>query len=339
MQSKYRVFILPVIVALVLLAGVFAYLGTAAFLTTLLLIILEVTLSFDNAVVNAKVLTRMTDAWQKRFLTWGILFAVVGTRIVLPILIVSLSVMASPILITKLALFSPAEYGHLLEGAHHAIAAFGGAFLLMVALKYFLDVEKDVHWIHVIEHHVSKLGNIESVEMALALALLVTFAILVPAEAATILIAGAIGLILFIAIEGVASAFDVEADDAKAAASSGIALFLYLNLLDAAFSLDGVVGAFAITDALPVIVIGLGVGAYFVRSLTVFLVRQKTLESLAFVEHGAHWAILGLALSMFASLLRPIPEIVTGLIGIVFIIGSVTSSLRARKRTPPALEA
>lgn len=329
MNSTNRVFVLPVLVSIFLLGGVFAYLGPAAFVIALLLVVLEVTLSFDNAVVNARVLARMSDAWQKRFLTWGILIAVVGTRIVLPVVIVAVSVGLSPWAVTLLAVFDPAAYGHLLEGAHHAIAAFGGTFLLMVALQYFIDVNKDVHWIRSVERHVSKWGHVEAIEIALALVMLVILAHFVPAHSATILAAGIIGLVTFIVIEGVAGAFTVEAGTATA--TGGLMLFLYLNVLDAAFSLDGVIGAFAITSALPVIIVGLGIGAYFVRSLTVYLVRQKTLESLVYVEHGAHWAILGLAGAMLASLLVHIPEIGIGLIGIIFIVASVYSSLRERR--------
>jgi len=328
MPSKYRIFIFPTFISILLLGGVFGYLGLAAFVTALLLVILEVTLSFDNAVVNARVLSRMSDVWQRRFLTWGILIAVVGTRIVLPIVIVAVSVGLSPWAVTLLATFHPEEYGHLLEGAHHAIAAFGGTFLLMVALQYFIDVNKNVHWIRVIERHVSKWGHIEAVEIALALVLLLILAYFVPHEAATILTAGIIGLVTFIVIEGIANSFTVESK--AAVATGGLMLFLYLNVLDAAFSLDGVIGAFAITSALPIIIIGLGIGAYFVRTLTVYLVRQKTLESLVYVEHGAHWAILGLAGSMLASLIVHIPEVIIGLIGIVFIIASVYSSFRER---------
>lgn len=329
MNPAYRIFILPTSISLLLLAGVFTYLGPAAFVTALLLVILEVTLSFDNAVVNARVLVRMSETWQRRFLTWGILIAVVGTRIVLPIIIVAVSVALSPWAVTELAIFDPEAYGHLLDGAHHAIAAFGGSFLLMVSLKYFIDVNKDVHWIRVIEKHVTKWGHIEAIEIALALLVLLALAYFVPAEAATILMAGIIGLVTFVVIEGIAGAFTIEAD--TSVATGGLALFLYLNVLDAAFSLDGVIGAFAITSALPVIIVGLGIGAYFVRTLTVFLVRQKTLESLVYVEHGAHWAILGLAGAMLASLIVHIPEVVIGIIGILFVIASVYSSLRERR--------
>lgn len=333
MQGLYRAFFLPSLIAVLLLGGIFGYLGAGALVSAILLIILEFTLSFDNAVVNAGVLKRMDPVWQRRFLTWGILIAVFGTRLVLPILIVAAGVGLSPWAVTQLAVYDPAEYGHLLEGAHHAIAAFGGIFLLMVALKYFFDVNKDVHWIQAIEQHVAKWGHLEAVEIVTALVILVVISMQVPTEATTILTAGVIGLITFILVEGIASLFSTEATAvAGTATAGGFSLFMYLEVLDASFSLDGVIGAFAITSVLPVILVGLGIGAYYVRSLTIYLVKQKTLESLIYVEHGAHWAILGLAASMLVSLVYPLPELVIGLIGITFIAASFYSSFRERAR-------
>jgi hypothetical protein len=333
MNSLRRAFFIPTLIALVLLGGVFGYLGPAALLTAVLLIILEFTLSFDNAVVNASVLKRMDPVWQHRFLTWGILIAVFGTRLVLPILIVAAGVGLSPWVVTELALFNPAEYGHLLEGAHYAIGAFGGIFLLMVALKYFFDTNKDVHWIQSIERHVAKWGHLEAVEIVAALIILLVVSMLVPAESATILASGIVGLVTFVLTQGIANAFSVEGESvAGAVAKGGLSLFLYLEVLDASFSLDGVIAAFAITSVLPVILIGLGIGALFVRSLTIYLVEQKTLDSLIYVEHGAHWAILGLAAAMLISLVYPLPELVIGLIGITFIAASFYSSFRERAR-------
>lgn len=324
-----KFFLLPVSVSVLILIGLWIGLGFAAFVTAVLLVILEVTLSFDNAVVNAKVLTGMSEKWRRRFLTWGMLIAVFGTRLVLPILIVSVSVALSPLAVAKLAAFSPEEYAHLLEGARYAIYAFGGAFLLMVSLKYFLDDAKEVHWIHVIERALSRWGRIEAVEIGIALVAIVGISFFVPAAAqATVLVAGITGIILFILMQGLAHAFSVEAGDAT---RSGLALFIYLNILDSAFSLDSVVGAFALTTAIPIIVAGLGIGAWFVRSLTIYLVQRKTLDTLTYLEHGAHWAILGLAGSMFADLLFHVPEVITGTIGLAFVLAAYWSSIRARK--------
>src|SRR5207245_6010504 len=73
-------------------------------------------------------------------------------------------------------------------------------------------------------------------------------------------------------------------------------LFLYLEVLDASFSFDGVVGAFAITSDPIIIAIGLGIGAMFIRSLTVYLVKKGTLAEYVYLEHGALYAIGALAI-------------------------------------------
>jgi len=143
-----------------------------------------------------------------------------------------------------------------------------------------------------------------------------------------VLTAGLIGLILFIIMEGVAGSLSIESEDI---AKAGLTLFIYLNILDSAFSLDGVIGAFALTTNLIIIMIGLGIGAYFVRSLTVYFVRQNTLAELRYLEHGAHWAIFGLSLAMLANLIVHVPEVVTGLIGLAFVVLACISSRRAKK--------
>ncbi len=323
-------FFWPVLISLIAILGVWYGLGFSAFILVVILSILEVTLSFDNAVVNARVLRRMSAVWQRRFLTWGILLAVFGTRFVLPILIVSVAVFASPIYVTKLVFTNPDEYSHLLEGVHGTITAFGGMFLLMVALKYFFDKAKDIHWLSPIERQLVRWGSIEAVEIALALTLLTTLSYLSDYNQASILIAGIVGLILYIVMEGVAGSLSTEH---TSVAAGGLSLFLYLNVLDSAFSLDGVIGAFALTSNLIIIMIGLGIGAYFVRAITIYFVKHNTLTELKYLEHGAHWAILGLAVAMLANLVVHVPEVITGLVGLCFVGVAYYSSLRERTQS------
>lgn len=320
------IFLFPTAVSLAALAASFVWGGLAGLFTVALLAVLETTLSFDNAVVNAKVLERMEEKWQRRFLQWGIPVAVFGTRFVLPILIVAAAAALSPLSVLHLAFYEPLEYAHYLEGAHAAIASFGAAFLFLVSLKYFFNDRKTVHWIVRIEKHLSRWGGIEAIEVALTLAILLGCALALPAKAATILTAGLMGVILFIVIEGVAQAFEMQAGENLA--KSSIALFVYLNILDAAFSLDGVIGAFAITSNILMIIAGLGIGALYVRSATVYLVRQRSLHNLPYLEHGAHWAIFGLALAMLGSLFFHVPEPFTGFIGLGFIVFAYLSSRR-----------
>lgn len=321
-----RVFLFPAVLALLVCIGAYAWGGFPALFLLLLLAILETTLSFDNAVVNAKVLSRMSPIWQQRFLIWGIPVAVFGTRFVLPILIVAAAVGLSPIFVAQLAFFDAARYGEYLADAHVAIAGFGSAFLLLVSLKYFFNDKKTVHWIETVERYLSRWGGIEAIEIALVLTVLLISAFLVPAEASTLLISGLIGVVLFIVIEGIAQSFELQTGTATA--MGGAALFVYLNVLDSAFSLDGVVGAFAITSSLPVIIGGLGIGALFVRAFTVALVRANTLDELPYLEHGAHYAIFGLALAMLLGIFMHVPEAITGLIGLVIIVFAYISSRR-----------
>jgi len=316
-------FFWPIVVSVIALCFVGYIGGPSAFLLVSILAILETTLSFDNAVVNAKVLERMSPVWQRRFLTWGIAIAVFGTRFVLPILIVSVALWVSPSAIAILAFTDAAEYGRLLGSVHGSITAFGGVFLLMVSLKYFFNKAK--HWIHSIETHLVKWGRIEAIEIGFALVLLGILSMYTSFDQAEVLIAGMVGLVLFIAMEGIAGTLSVESEGV---AMQGATLFIYLNILDSAFSLDGVVGAFALTNNLLIIVVGLGIGAYFVRALTLYFVEKKTLMTLTYLEHGAHWAILGLAGAMLANLVIHVPEVFTGLIGLCFVALAYRSSLR-----------
>jgi uncharacterized protein len=124
---------------------------------------------------------------------------------------------------------------------------------------------------------------------------------------------------------------DKSQETVELAAKGGLGAFLYLEVLDASFSFDGVIGAFALTQNLFLIAIGLGIGAMYVRSMTIMLVERKTLAAFRFLEHGAFWSILILSVIMFAQTLFHIPEVITGLLGAGVIALSLLSSLRYRR--------
>lgn len=320
-----RVLLIPAIIsALICAVAGFAY-GWVALATVLLLVVLEVTLSFDNAVVNAKVLEGMDAKWRHRFLTWGIIIAVFLTRAVLPIVIVSLSVSALPWDVAYIALKDPIRYAELLEQAEYIIGSFGAMFLTMAGLRYFFDAKKERHWIPGVERYLASWGSVEAIELMTALIILFSVSVALPAHSTEILLAGIVGIVLFAMVQAVATAFSRETIGAT---GSGLALFAYLNVLDAAFSLDSVVGAFALSKEIVIIVIGLGIGAYFVRSLTIYMVEHGTLAALVYLEHGAHWAILGLAAAMLANMFVHIPDPVTGFIGLLFVGAAYVSSIR-----------
>lgn len=298
-----------------------------------ILTLLEVSISFDNAVVNATVLKDMTPLWRHRFLTWGMLIAVFGMRLVFPLLIVALVGHLNPWAALQLAALEPQKYADLMLSVHHEISAFGGAFLLLVSLKYFFDQNKDVHWIQWIEKPLVKLGRLEAVEIGVVLLVLIGLCKAVAPEVALeVLLAGLAGVLTFLAVEAVGEFLKAPDSDSAAGRSSAdlhrasLGMFLYLEVLDASFSFDGVIGAFAITNNLFIIAIGLGVGALYVRSLTLMMVDRGALEAYRFLEHGAFYAVASLAGLMFTSLLVPVPEWITGIFGAGFIVLSVISS-------------
>ena len=310
--------------------------GTAGVLwIVLVLSVLEVSLSFDNAVVNAAVLRDMSPLWRRRFLTWGIAISVFGMRVIFPLVIVAVAARLGPVEAIRLAANNPAEYERIITGAHVGIAGFGGAFLAMVGLKFFFDQEKDVHWIDVIEERLAKLSSVHAIEIGIVLlALYGVSTMLVRDEAFTLLVSGIFGILAYLAVEAVNSLLEPEADATGAVIRSGLAGFLYLNLLDSAFSFDGVIGAFALSNNIFIIALGLGIGAMFVRSMTIMLVDKGTLAQYRYLEHGAFWAILALAIIMLLSARFHIPEAITGLIGAVLIGASLYWSVRHNRLHP-----
>ncbi len=299
--------------------------------------ILEVTLSFDNAVINAMKLEKMNDTWRHRFLTWGIAIAVFGMRFLFPILVVAAFSGLTIIGVTKLALYDVDKYAHYLHIVHAPLVTFGGAFLLMIFLAYFLHEEKECHWISCVEKQLQKLTCVKYVDVVFALLALMILQNFIPEEQkVAVILAGFTGIILYLVVDSISNLLEQIAEKRAAvmggAAKLGFIGFLYLELIDASFSLDGVLGAFAISKDIIIITIGLAIGAMFVRSLTIFMVDMKTLKQYLYLEHGAHWAIGFLAIIMFISTRVEIPEVVTGGTGLVIVGAAFISSIIHNKK-------
>jgi len=336
-----RYLIFPLACCGVGLAIVLGTMGASAAWIALVLLLLEISLSFDNAVVNARVLDKLTPGQQRFFLTWGLVIPVFGVRFAGPLVMVALAGGVGMGEALDAALHHPERYRELLELAEPRILAFGGMFLLMVFLRYFFDEAKTLHWFKPLERRLSAAGRIEALEIALALIILLVLSFVIPAQMrASVMIAGVIGLVLQLLSTSLAEAFgDEEQAGARLAAGGGLASLLYLELLDASFSLDGTIGAFAITSNLVLILTGLGLGALFIRSLTLMLSREKALDELVYLEHGAHYAIGALGLLMLAGIVLAqqhvhLPEWVTGLVGIVLLLLSFADSMRHRRNRP-----
>lgn len=328
-------FRLSFFIALVCLGTAYWWGGLLGIYIASILAFLEVSLSFDNAVVNASVLKRMAPKWQQYFLTWGILIAVFLIRLVLPICIVSVATGIDFISVTDMAIHNPALYAQHLDEVHVQIEAFGGMFLLMVFFSFIMDDAKEIHWLGVLEERLSKLGQLKAVEITIALAILLIIQFFLPIQSRLVaLVSGLCGLILFVLVDSLANVFETEQQDAETAEAlkkSGLMSFIYLEILDASFSFDGVIGAFAITQDVVIIMLGLAIGAMFVRSLTVYLVNRGTLDQYVYLEHGAHYAIGALAGIMLLNMRYHISEMVTGSVGALLIALSVISSIRYNK--------
>jgi len=349
-----RTFGVSFLVSAVALVVAFIYGGPQALILAAVLGIFEVSLSFDNAVINATVLQRMNAFWQKMFLTVGILIAVFGMRLVFPLAVVWITAGLDPVHAIHVALNPPANgathypdgspsYETALTAAHPQIAAFGGMFLMMLFLNFIFS-EREITWLSWLERPLGRAGKLDQLAVVVALgALLASAEFLVEEDhVPTVLFAGLLGLGSYILIDGLGAMFNVEeADDetagpselAKTSGKAAFFLFLYLEVLDASFSFDGVIGAFAITSDPIIIALGLGfIGAMFVRSITIFLVRKGTLSDYVYLEHGAHWAIGALAVILLISLGIHVDEILTGLIGVVLIAAAFVSSIIRNRR-------
>lgn len=317
-----------IITAIVLALAIWLF-GWPALLTTLILIIIEVTFSFDNAIINAKILERLSRPWQVAFLTVGMLIAVVGMRLLFPIIIVSLSAGLGFGQVVDLAFNHPADYSQRLSQAHALIASFGGAFLLMLTLGFFFDRDKPTTWWHHFEKPASRLGNDWWPSVV---AVLVVSVVAAASSNRQILEAGLIGIGVYLIVHLGSRLLDRQPDrHGLATGWAALLLFIYLQVIDASFSFDGVIGAFAITNDVILIALGLGVGALWVRSMTIFMVQRGTLKNYIYLEHGAHYTIGVLAIAMFVSLFWHLPEAITGLVGIGIIGASITASLQAKR--------
>jgi hypothetical protein len=303
--SSIVILIIGVIIAYYLSGFSGVYIAT-------LLALLEVSLSFDNAVVNAKILQTMDKIWQQRFITWGMVIAVFGMRFFFPILIVMIVGGLGLVETLNIALNDPQKYHHILQSNEKLIFAFGGAFLLMVFFDFFFE-EKEIKWIKLIEDNkitnsLSKVPN-----AGLIIATITGIILTYETKSYEVAIAFYMGMLIHSLLASVDDLFDSDV------VKNGLVGFIYLEVLDASFSFDGVIGAFALSQNIFLIMIGLGIGAMFVRSLTLYLVEKGTLNEYKYLEHGAHYAIVVLAVIMLLKIFFHISEEITGTIGIALI--------------------
>ena len=195
----------------------------------------------------------------------------------------------------------------------------------------FLLENRKVKWLKGFENAVQRIGKVKNVSVAVALTSLIAAVLwLAPSgDGERVLVSGLVGLVIYLVInvlDGLARRGRSSEHGNKSTFKAGLIGFLYLELIDASFSLDGVVGAFAITKSVLLIGVGLGVGALFVRAMTVHMLRRGLLNKYKYLEHGAHYAIGILAFVMLLSIKLHVPEFVTGGTGILVIATALVQS-------------
>lgn len=338
-HHPFRIFLVSGLITILSLAFVGWELGPQSFFIAAALILIEVTFSFDNAIINAKVLGTMSRFWQNIFMTIGIFIAVFGMRLVFPIVIVMITAGLTANDVIQLAVNEPLAYSDKLDESHITISSFGGMFLLMLGLHFFFTKRK-VLWITKAEHVLQRANNKWGHVIVSFLTLLVVSFLPANHEPRDTFVAGLLGIITYLVVHGLAELFS-NRQEAKNKGSgklvlrtglAGFTSFLYLEVLDASFSFDSVIGAFAITQDVLLIAIGLGIGALWVRSLTLYMVRKEVLHAYRYLEHGAHYTIGVLALFLLSSIYFSIPEAVAGLAGLLIIGLSILSSITSQKR-------
>lgn len=301
------------------------------------LALLEISLSFDNAVINARILKKMSYFWQQMFIWIGMPIAVFGMRLVFPLLLVDLTTSLSFTQVFHLAVNDPIAYQKALELGMPTIAAFGAGFLIMVAFKFFIAESREVLWIKPLESNpiVRRLHRYKGGHLLIPLLIAVGLFFVAPQESHNKLtLAYLLGIVIHEILGLLNHLFGHNEETNLSIAKNGLMGFLYLEVLDASFSLDGVIGAFAITRDIFIIMVGLGIGAMFVRSMTIYFVRNDTLAKFKYIEHGAHYAIGILAIVMLVKIFGHLPEWLVGGASIGIIIASVVASIKTNKATP-----
>jgi len=284
------------------------------------LVVFETVNSIDNAIVNAHVLKTMSSKWRKIFLIWGIFTAVFIVRGIFPMIIVWLSAPEIGLSgVFRMFFSADPRVVDLLESRKGLILIAAGVFLLLLYLHWLFLEEKTPFFV------LDKLVSADFGIWFFAFAALLLVGLLYIARGSPLLmLSAAIGNALFFILYG----FREQAQKQEKTLLSGdtrlsdFSKLMYLEVLDASFSLDGVIGAFAFTTSLPLILIGNGLGALVVRELTIKGIDKVT--KYKFLKNGAMTSIgfLGIFMiveSLGLNLPDYLPTLVTSfLVGIAF---------------------
>jgi hypothetical protein len=266
---------------------------SAIILSVLGLCVFEIVSSLDNAVVNADVLATMSAKWRKWFLVWGIFFGVFLVRGALPWLIVwGANPSIGPWGAFIASFSNDPHIAESLEKSAPVLLVGGGLFLIFLFF-HWLFLEPKNFGLNM-EKYISRQGAWFYAIVSVILAVVVWLAI---KKNPMMAFSASIGATAFFITHGFKEhAARVEAEMKDNTNMSDVSKLIYLEILDATFSIDGVIGAFAFTMSVPIIILGNGLGAIVVRELTIRGVDR--IRNYPYLKNGAMYSIFFLGIVM-----------------------------------------
>ena len=336
-MRSFATFLPATIISLIILVimGVYTKSWTTIYYV-IILGLLEMALSFDNAVVNAKVLSKLSNLWRGLFLWVGLPIAVFGMRLIFPILLVYWTTPLSFLNVINQAFRDPEGYSASLYLGMPLISGFGACFLFMVFVSFLFEYKSKSNphmhehsWIRFIENSMFVRwlrGYIWSVAcIGIIICIIIWLLGWGGLGQPKIGLSALLGLIVHQVLYFL-NQFLGREKSAKNTFVSGFMGFCYLEILDASFSLDGVLGAFAITSDILIIFAGLAIGALYVRSMTIYLVKHNILSKFKYLEQGAFYAIGFLALMLFLKMFFHVPELMVATVSILIVVIAIWHS-------------
>src|SRR3989339_451036 len=254
----------------------------------------EIISSVDNAIINAHVLRTVSEKYRKIFLFWGIIFAVFVVRGGLPFIIVWMAnPELSPLQVITFALSGSDEVKHYVERSMGLLLLGGGVYLFLVFLSWLFLEKKN--YAFMVEHFIHR----QSIWFYALSSLMVTGVIYPSLQVNPMLaLSASIGATAFFITDGFKKNAEEKEKELLTGNMSAWSKLLYLEVLDSSFSIDGVIGAFAFTVSIPLILLGNGLGAFVVREVTVK--GMNFISKFAYLKNGAMYSILFLGAIMIA---------------------------------------
>ena len=321
-------------IASILIAGILGFSETAELmgLVTGILVacslgVTETSMSMDNSIVNAPLVRDLTPFWKKNYLLFGMPVAVIGMRFCIPVVFVGLASGLGFYGALHLAFSDPTAYSEHLSNSKFLIVGFGSTFLALLGSDFFFDAEKETHWVF-LEKYFSKLGNIPGIKYMVSGVIALVGGFLVSTDIGMYVkyeLAALIGIVSFIFIKAIGH----FAEKLNRPGIGGLVKFIQIEIIDASFSFDGVISAFAITSDIIQIAIGLGIGAVWVRTFTKMMSESKEFAELPYLGSGAFWNVTALIPLMIIGVRYDVPEWIPGLAAVLIIGKSYYDSKKA----------